>query len=86
MEVFLERLLSSSVRRLIRNVRILLVTRATVVLGAMSLPVAKTHPAEIVLAAIALHMVAASIFLYTNLALGTHLKRNQLTFSNKFQD
>ena len=73
MEVFLERLLGSSVRRFVSNIGIFLVTRAAVILGAMGLPVAQTHPAEIVFASIALHMVTASIFLYTNLALGTHL-------------
>jgi hypothetical protein len=46
-------------------------------------PVTQAHPAKVVLAPVALHMIAATILLYTNLALGTNLKhKSMLTTAN----
>ena len=39
----------------------------------MSSPVAETHPAEVVLAVVALHVVAAAVLLDADIALGTVL-------------
>lgn len=73
MEILLKSFFCPSVGRFIGYVRVFLVARAAVILGAMSLPVTEAHPAEIVLAPVTLHVVASAILLYTNLALGTDL-------------
>jgi hypothetical protein len=44
-------------------------------------PVTQAHPAKVVLAPVALHMIAATILLYTNLALGTNLKHKSTTLT-----
>ena len=53
------------------NVWVLLVAGALVILRAVSLPAAQTHPAEVMLTVAALHVVTAAILLYTDVALGT---------------
>lgn len=53
----------------IRQIRILLVATALIVLRSMSFPVAQAHPAEIMSAGATLHVIAATIFLNANLAL-----------------
>ena len=72
-QVLFERLLGPCVGRLVSHVRVLLVARAAVVLGAVRLPIAKAHPAKVVLATVALHVIAPSVLLYTDLALGAYL-------------
>lgn len=54
--------------RFIGNVRILFVARTLVVLGAVRLPVADAHPAEIVLTVEALHVIAAAVLLDADVA------------------
>lgn len=49
--------------RFIGNIGILLVARALVVLRSVRLPVADAHPAEIVFAIEALHVIAAAVLL-----------------------
>lgn len=66
MEVFLKSLSGLSMSRLVSNVRVLFIPRTLVVLGAVSLPAAEAHPAKVVFAVIALHVVAASVLLDTN--------------------
>jgi hypothetical protein len=55
--------------RLICYVWIVFVTGTLVVLRAMSFPVTKAHPAKVMLATVALHVIAATIFLNANMAL-----------------
>ena len=74
MEIFLERFFGSTVRRFIGHIWILLVARTPVVFGSVRLPIAQAHPAKVVLATVALHMITAAVLLYANLALGTHLE------------
>jgi len=62
-EVLLEGASCLHMDSLLRHRRILLVSTAFVVLTSVCLPVPKTHPAEVVLAFGALHVVAASILL-----------------------
>jgi hypothetical protein len=50
--------------------------RALVVLRPMRLPVPKAHPAEVVLAVVALHVVAAAVLLDADAALRTLKKHN----------
>ena len=52
------------------------VPRALVVFRPVSPPVAETHPAEVVLAVIALHVVATPVLLDANVAFGTLWKHN----------
>lgn len=59
---------------LVRNIWIFLVARTLVVLGTVSLPVTETHPAKVVLAVEALHMIAAPVLLDADVTLGTVLR------------
>lgn len=70
MEVFLECLSSLRVGAFVGNVGVFLVAGALVVLGSVSLPVPQAHPAEVVLAMVALHVVAAAVLLDADIALG----------------
>lgn len=56
------------------NVRIFLVPRTFVVLRPMRLPIAKAHPAEVVFAVKALHMITAAVLFDANVTLGTVLR------------
>jgi len=58
------------VHRLVGNVGIVLVAGALVVLGAVRLPVAQAHPAEVVLTIKALHVVAAAVLFDADVTLG----------------
>lgn len=49
------------------QVGVLLITAALIILGAVRLPVAETHPAEVVATRAALHVVAAAVLLYADL-------------------
>lgn len=80
MEIFLERLFGPGVRRFVGHVRVLLVSRATVVFRSVGLPVAQTHPAKVVLTTVALHVVAPAVLLYADLTLGAHLYNRRLAF------
>lgn len=55
----------------ILNVGILLVPRTFVILGTVRLPVAQTHPTKIMFTIKALHVIAAAIFLNTNMTFRT---------------
>lgn len=57
--------------RFMGDVWILPISRALVVFGTVRLPIAQAHPAEVVLARVALHVVAATVLLDANVALGT---------------
>ena len=57
-----------------RNVGVFLVARTLVVLGPVRLPVPETHPAEVVLAVKALHMIAAPVLLDADVTLGAVLR------------
>jgi hypothetical protein len=54
--------------------------RALVVLRPMRLPVPKAHPAEVVLAVVALHVVAAAVLLDADAALRTLKKNTKVSF------
>ena len=53
------------------NVWIFFISRAFVVFRAVCFPVSEAHPAEIMFAIIALHVIAATILLYADVAFGT---------------
>ena len=53
------------------NVGVFLVAGALVVLGSVSLPVPQAHPAEVVLAVEALHVIASPVFLYADVTART---------------
>lgn len=59
---------------IIGQIRILLVATAFVVLGTMGFPIAQAHPAEIMSTCTTLHVIAATVFLNANLALGAVLQ------------
>lgn len=61
------------VHRLVGNVRVFLVPRALVILGTVRLPVPQAHPAKVVLAVEALHVIAAAVLLDADVTLGTVL-------------
>lgn len=71
MQILLQCFAGLSVGRLIGNVWILFVARTLVVLGAVRLPVAHAHPAKVVLAVEALHVIAAAVLLNADVALRT---------------
>lgn len=68
MKVFLEGFSSLRVRRLVSDVRVLLVARTLVILRAVRLPAAEAHPAEAVLAIVALHVIAAAVLFDADVA------------------
>lgn len=72
-QILLQRLARLYVHRLVGDIRVLLVARALVVLAAVRLPVAHAHPAEVVLAVEALHVIAAAVLLDANVTLWTVL-------------
>lgn len=74
-EVLLESLTGLGMGRLMGNVWVLLVAGTLVILRAVSLPAAKTHPAEVMLTVAALHVVTATILLYADVTLGTLVGR-----------
>ena len=59
--------------RLVGNVWVFLVPRALVILGTVRLPVAEAHPAKVVLAVEALHVIAAAVLFDADVTLGTVL-------------
>lgn len=65
MEIFLQRFPRLGVDTFVGDVGIFLVPGAFVVLASVSFPIAQAHPAEFVLAVVALHVVATAVFLYT---------------------
>lgn len=73
MQIFLERFARLSMHRFVCNVRILLVPRAFVIFGAVQFPIAQAHPAEIVFAAEALHVIAAAVLFDAYMAFGAVL-------------
>jgi len=54
---------------------------AFVVFRAMTLPISEAHPTEVVLARVALHVVAAAIFLYAYAAFWTLKRKYSLYIS-----
>lgn len=56
--------------RFVRNIWILLVSRALVIFAAMRLPVSQTHPAKVRFAVNALHVIASAILLYADVTFG----------------
>lgn len=59
---------------IVGQVRVYFVAAALVILGAVRLPVTKADPAEVMSACATLHVIAAAILLYADLALGTVLQ------------
>lgn len=59
------------VNAFVRNIRILLVTWAFVILATMCFPIPKTHPAEIVFTIVTLHVIATTVFLNADVTLWT---------------
>lgn len=87
-KIFLQGFSRLGVNGLIGNVRILFVARALVVFRSVALPVPKTHPAKVVFAVVALHMVTSSILLNANMTLWTlkeeHLIHHYSTINPNF--
>lgn len=73
-EIFLEGPSGLDMVRLGRHRGVLLVPAALVILAAVVLPVAETHPTEVVLALGALHVVTAAVLLDTSMAAGAVLR------------
>lgn len=59
---------------LMSNVRILLVTRTFIVFRTMGLPIAKAHPAKVMLTIEALHMITSTVLFDANVTLRTVLR------------
>ena len=72
-QVFFECFAGLCVNGLVSDIRILFVPRAFVILRSVTFPVTQTHPAEIVLATEALHMIAAAVLLNAYMTLGAVL-------------
>lgn len=70
-EIFLECLACLCMHRFVCNIWVLFVSRALVIFGAVTLPIAQAHPAEIVFTTKALHVIAATILLDANVTLWT---------------
>lgn len=69
-KVFLEGFASLGVGGLVGDVWVFFVAGAFIVFGAVGFPVAQAHPAEVVFAVVALHVVAAAVLLDTDVAFG----------------
>lgn len=59
------------VNALMRDIWILLVTRAFVIFATMCFPISKAHPAEVMLTIVTLHMIAATVLLYADMTFWT---------------
>jgi len=71
MKIFLESFSRLRMNALVRDVRILLVTRAFVILATMCFPISKAHPAKVMLTIVTLHMIAATILFYADMTFWT---------------
>lgn len=71
MQILLQSFSSLSVNTFMSNIRVFLVSGAFIILTAMGLPIAQTHPAKFMLTVVTLHVIAAAVFLYANVALWT---------------
>lgn len=56
------------------DIRIFFIPRAFVVLRTMCLPISEAHPAKVVLAVEALHVITATVLLDADVTLGTILR------------
>lgn len=70
-KILLESFSRLRVNALVRDVRILLVTGAFIVLATVCFPIPKAHPAEVVLTIVTLHVVAATVLLYADMTFWT---------------
>jgi len=71
MEILFESFPRLRMNALMRDIWILLVTRALVILATVRFPIAKAHPAKIVFTVITLHMVTTAIFFYADVTFWT---------------
>lgn len=70
MQILFECLARLHVHRFVGNIGIVLVAGAFIIFGAVRLPIAQAHPAEVVLTIEALHMIAAAVLLDAYVTLG----------------
>lgn len=68
--------------RVVRDVGVFPVARALIVLGAVVPPLAEAHPAEVMAAGVALHVVAAAVLLDADLTGGAVLERGSIMHYN----